>query len=717
MPNKSIREMTQWEVFRNSLEAKVFHMVLLGSVLLGTVALMIGLGMYSYSLTMQYIGEAFSLSRSTATIVEKVVDMEKMADDIMSIYRNMSVEERKMTGTAEYRKKFADIVRNGDYQLMLNLLNEFRNASDVNDVFYAYYDEETQALIYFCDPDPISETGFQPGEWQSVEMSEITRFHTWDGQGRLYDISNESKYGFICTAGVPVRNSYGEIIGFILADVTLSDVLVGMKYFIVNYTIALIVTILLMGWMMSRRMRKMLVTPVNAIAEAAKTFVTDRQNGETKADHFSSLNIRTGDEIENLAIVMGNMETALNEYEERLTQIVSERERIGTELELAKNIQSDMLPSVFPAFPERSEFDIYAAMDPAKMVGGDFYDFFLIDDDHLAFLIADVSDKGIPAALFMMASKIILGNNAMMLKSPKAVLENTNKVICMSNREQMFVTVWLGILEISTGIVTAANAGHEYPAFKKPDGEFELLRDKHGLVIGGMEDAVYSEYRIQMEPGAKLFVYTDGVPEAAGPDGSRFGVERMLTALNSDPNEPPKEILENVRQAVDAFEAGETKFDDLTMLCLEYCGRHDVSKRRIEQKFPAKISEIPKATEFIRDQLEQVGCGKKEMTQINIAIDEILSNIANYAYDSDGEMTVRFHYDPETDRAGITFLDNGKPFNPLEEAEPDTTLSAEDRQIGGMGIFLVRKTMDEVTYKYKDGRNVLRIEKTINSKK
>ena len=247
--------------------------------------------------------------------------------------------------------------------------------------------------------------------------------------------------------------------------------------------------------------------------------------------------------------------------------------RIGTELNLAKRIQADMLPNLFPAFPERDEFDLYASMDPAKEVGGDFYDFFMIDDDHLGMVIADVSGKGIPAAMFMMFSKNIIANNAMLGKLPAKALEDANNSICKNNSEEMFVTVWLGILEISTGHVVAANAGHEYPAIKSADGGFELFKDKHGLVVGGMEGLRYREYELQLEPGSKIFVYTDGVPEATNAEEEMFGTDRMIGALNTDPGAEPKQILKNVRGAVDDFVKDAEQFDDLTMLCLEYRGK------------------------------------------------------------------------------------------------------------------------------------------------
>lgn len=249
-----------------------------------------------------------------------------------------------------------------------------------------------------------------------------------------------------------------------------------------------------------------------------------------------------------------------------------ETARISTELDLATRIQADMVPNIYPAFPDRREFDVYATMDPAKEVGGDFYDFFLIDPDHLCLVMADVSGKGVPAALFMMASKIILANNAMIGKSPGKILEDTNAAICSHNREEMFVTVWLGILDIPTGRLVAANAGHEYPVVKHADGTFEVFRDKHGFVVGGMAGLKYKEYEMQFEPGSKLFLYTDGVPEATDADGKMFGVDRMLEALNGVKDGTTVDVLKGVRASVDGFVKNAEQFDDLTMLCMEYRG-------------------------------------------------------------------------------------------------------------------------------------------------
>ena len=282
---------------------------------------------------------------------------------------------------------------------------------------------------------------------------------------------------------------------------------------------------------------------------------------------------RTKDEIEVLAESFATLSKRTRDYITQITQITAEKERISTELSLATKIQASMLPSIFPPYPERPEFDLFASMDPAKEVGGDFYDFFLVDDDHLCVVIADVSGKGVPAALFMMASKIILQSCAMLGQQPAEILTKTNEAICSNNPESMFVTAWVGILEISTGKLTAANAGHEYPILKAPNGDFEVYKDRHGLVIGGMAGLRYRQYELTMEPGSKLFLYTDGVPEATDAKQQLFGLDRTVAALNEAKNETPRQTLKTVRRKVDEFVEDAEQFDDLTMLCLEYKGK------------------------------------------------------------------------------------------------------------------------------------------------
>ena len=300
--------------------------------------------------------------------------------------------------------------------------------------------------------------------------------------------------------------------------------------------------------------------------------------GETNTFFEMKDTYRTNDEIETLAQSFATLSKKTKSYIDNITEITAERERASTEMALAAQIQSSMLPHNVPAFPDRTDFDILGSMDPAREVGGDFYDYFFIDDDHLYMVIADVSGKGVPAALFMMSSKTILQSAAMQGASPAEILTRTNNAICSSNDAEMFVTVWVGILELSTGKLTAANAGHEYPAIMRAGGGFELLKDKHGFVIGGMAGMKYKEYELLLNPGDKLFVYTDGVPEATDCSNALFGTDRMIDALNRNPDLAPEGILNSVSDAVNSFVMDAEQFDDLTMLCLEYKGPNDGRK-------------------------------------------------------------------------------------------------------------------------------------------
>ena len=243
-----------------------------------------------------------------------------------------------------------------------------------------------------------------------------------------------------------------------------------------------------------------------------------------------------------------------------------------TELQMAAGIQESMLPHVFPPFPERKEFELYASMDPAREVGGDYYDFMMVDDDHLAVLIADVSDKGTPAALFMMSTKNLINYRIRQGGTPAEILTDVNAHVARDNESSMFVTVWLGILDLRTGVLTCTNAGHENPAVCGADGVFRIFRDKHGLMVGAMPNVKYRDYELYMEPGSKIFVYTDGVPDASNIEGDRYGTNRLEAALNRIAGGSPEDILRCVRADVDVFVDGAKQFDDLTMLCLAYKG-------------------------------------------------------------------------------------------------------------------------------------------------
>ena len=384
------------------------------------------------------------------------------------------------------------------------------------------------------------------------------------------------------TAMIPLISSDGECKAILCVQYQMDEIVGVRNSYVRKVCLTMAITSLIIIIALSLRLNHSLLKPVRVITAEATRFASEN----VQAGQKLRSTIRNEDDIGYLAEAIDQMEEQIHDYVSNLTRVTAEKERISTEMSLASRIQKDMLPNIFPAFPDRDDFDIFATMDPAREIGGDFYYFFLIDNTHLCVVIADVSGKGVPAALFMMAATIVLVDNARMGKTPSQVLRSANEAICSTNREEMFVTVWLGILDLETGRLTASNAGHEYPVMKHPGGGFELIRDPHGFVVGGMEDIEYNDYELIMEPGSKLFVYTDGVPEAATRDDRLFGTDRMLEAMNADPDADPVTLLQNVKAAVNDFVADAEQFDDMTMLCLEYKGKTKAGVKKLSETDP-----------------------------------------------------------------------------------------------------------------------------------
>ena len=433
---------------------------------------------------------------------------------------------------------------------------------------YVFVDDgETGTYIWSADADEA--LGYTE-EGYSEEDKKTAREVLSDNPPEDFVLNYTSQYGFCGTAWVPVHDSAGKSVAIVGVDYSMPEILRMILLFALVVVAAVVIVTVLGGLLFYRNIKKNIIRPVELLEKASGELVNNIDQGVPfRAD------IHTSDELEALAESFGKMDQGLRKYIHELAQITAEKERISAELDVAAGIQTGMLPSVFPAFPNRPEFDIHASMDPAKEVGGDFYDFFLIDEDHLALVIADVSGKGIPASLFMMSSKILINEHARMGGTPAEILERVNKRTCVHNDACMFVTVWLGILEISSGKLTAASAGHEYPMVNT-NGRYELLKDRHGLAIGAMERSKYKNTEIRLKKGDSIFVYTDGVAEATDANGELFGTERTVEALNKvREGASQKEILEGVRAAVDAFVRDEPQFDDLTMLGLKYFGSED----------------------------------------------------------------------------------------------------------------------------------------------
>ena len=445
------------------------------------------------------------------------------------------------------------------------------------------------------------------------------------------------------------------------------------------------------------------------ISDPLKKLTADVQ--EISGGHLERrTEVDTDDEIGRLAASFNHMTDSLQQYIADLKEVTAKEERIVGELAAATNIQASMLPRNFEDFSRR-EFNLFATMDPAKEVGGDFYDFFLVDDDHIALVMADVSGKGVPAALFMVIAKTLIKNRAQLGESPAEILKHVNEQLCEGNEAELFVTVWLAVIEISTGKGIAANAGHEHPVIRRANGNYELVVYRHSPAVATMEGIRFREHPFELHPGDRLFVYTDGVPEATDANNTLFGTDRMLTALNRDADAEPEELLHKVREEIDAFVGDAPQFDDITMLGFSYkgCGKN-VPELTVE----AKDENLAQVLAFVDAQLETLDCPPKTQMQLDMAVEEIFVNIAHYAYAPEiGNVTVQVETAREPKNVTVTFFDRGVPYDPLAKPDPDVTLSAEDRQIGGLGIYMVKKSMDDVRYEYRDGQNILTLKKNL----
>lgn len=424
--------------------------------------------------------------------------------------------------------------------------------------------------------------------------------------------------------------------------------------------------------------------------------------------------IKTSDEIQVLSDTFEDMTERLSGYIANLTSVTAEKERIGAELDIAAKIQLSELPRQFPAFPDNTEFDIYALMTPAKEVGGDFYDYFLVDENHLAVVIADVSGKGIPAAMFMMIAKTHIKTHAGIGKSPADTLAAANNALCENNDAEMFVTAFMGILEISTGKFTYANAGHNPPLLRRANGNFEWLKVRPGFVLGGMPDIRYRQDELYFGKGDMFFMYTDGVTEATDKSLELYGNDRLEQALNAHKDLAPKQLVEEILSQLSEFSKNTEQADDITMTALQYFSPKN--REQYEINLPAEKAQLQVLLDHVGELLEQHNCSPKAQYQIEVCIEEIFVNIASYAYGGkSGPARVMCEFrknDDGTEQAVLTFYDDGVPYNPLNRETPDISLGAEDREIGGLGIFMTMKMMDKTEYEYK-GENIFRMYKNI----
>ena len=556
----------------------------------------------------------------------------------------------------------------------------------------------------------------------------------------------------LCTYTFPIRDSKGEIVGLIGADVSLdwlAEVINAHHIYPSSYNLliskagqimACPVESLIMQSSIEVANTKMKDTSINTInshmraLKSGKATVTDNQ-GEKKYIFYAPVG---GDAGWSMAVVCADSEIygslrqigfnllllmliglALLTYIifrsihgfKRLQDINAEKERIGCELRIASTIQMGMLPKTFPSPPERDDIEVFGQLTPAKEVGGDLFDFY-IRDEKFFFCIGDVSGKGVPASLVMAVTRSLFRTMSAQESLPDRIVTAINESMSEMNESNMFTTLFVGVLDLPTGRFRYCNAGHNSPLIVGDD--IKMLPVDNNIPVAVMPGWKYTSKEIQINTGTTIFLYTDGLTEAERIDHEQFGIKRVTEVIrNSDKQQSSKQFIKQMSDAVNRFVGEADPSDDLTLLAVKYIKEQRVSKLCESITLPNDVQEVPKLNEFVDSVCETVGLDMSTTMKMNLAIEEAVVNVMNYAYPSGTQGTVNIEAQANDVRLKFIISDSGSPFDPTTKKEVDTTLSAEERSIGGLGIHLVRQIMDSINYERVDGMNVLTLRKKL----
>lgn len=508
---------------------------------------------------------------SIMSLVLILLSYRKFYDTHIDLYFDKALGIVKMLAAEVDSEKIAYYIETGEtdeeYEELLSLFNNVKeNTTGLNYLYILVpYDNH---FIYVLDAytpeddmDNISKLGdvFEYGDTEYTYFLPDVKAKSASTQ-IVY--GQDVGFGRTISVWAPVLGKNGEVVAMVEADYVISELNAAINSYVRRILVILLLAQLLISAILIKVIDSNVINPILILTRYIKSY-------ETGNDLAINKEFKEDNEIRWLAESFDDMMVKIKDYVRDIEKVTAEKERIGAELNIATQIQADMLPCIFPPFPGRHEMDLFASMTPAKEVGGDFFDFFLVDDNHLALVIADVSGKGVPAALFMVIAKTLIKNQMLQGATPHETLERVNNQLCENNEAEMFVTAWVGLYEISTGKLTASNAGHEFPVIKRNDGSFELYKDQHGLVLAALEGMIYNEYTIELGAGDRLFVFTDGVVEATNLKKELFGTERLLDALNGLADCSLEQMLCGLKAEIDAFAGEEPQFDDITMLAFQ----------------------------------------------------------------------------------------------------------------------------------------------------
>ena len=624
---------------------------------------------------------------------KEFVDMMKIQNEFVQDYSPRGKDESVWRKYAAMNLATGGFIQVGyDADQFHSMLNEYvvdvtKNRHVGTAGFVAVLDEELFIVGVDGERKHVSSIGIDPqdGDGEMAHGKTATTLHYADITDGFGDASGEYMYGFKFVEGYCLIAAMPVAEAMFMRD---ASMLTSVFMQVIIFATLFVFIYILIKRVIINNLKK----------------VNDTLARITQGDLNVTVNVRSNREFSSLSDDINSTVTTLKRY------IAEAAARIDKELEYAKQIQLSALPT---NFPEGEDYNIYAQMIAAKEVGGDFYDFYKLSDTTVAFLAADVSGKGIPAAMFMMTAKTIIKDLAESGMSVNDIFTKANAKLCENNESGMFVTAWMGILDLTTGQMQFANAGHNPPLIKRANGEFEYLRTRAGFVLAGMEGVRYRAGELVLSPGDRLFLYTDGVPEATSTENKLYGEDRLLAFMNQNVSSEATEFLPALKANIDEFVGEAPQFDDITMLMFDYKpkqgGVHTMNKT-----FPAKVEALSDVLGFVDQTLESYECPMKIQTAICVAIEEVFVNVAHYAYgDGEGDMTLGIEFDTESREITFRMTDKGTPFDPLKKPDPDITLSAEEREIGGLGIFITKKTMDTVSYAYENGENVLTMIKKI----
>ncbi len=511
-------------------------------------------------------------------IMAKTLDQELVTSIFISgreIYESIPEDIRSDSLDPDYLSRF-DKIKTPEYIELRQLLQKLAVESDVKWIDLRIMDEESGRTIFLMDSEERTDRRFSAGFWEDT----ASLVHTF-GEDEI--LSGEANYFPMVAqmigkqpesarqfcAYAPFYDPNGDIIGYIGVGEVLGSYSDDLANFRIIYIVIMVLFLIVVEMVATIMIHYLIVKPIRKLTKAAKKY--NALEDKSKNRHiFDSQEIRTHDEIRFLARSMSELESDISQYITDLTAVTAEKERVSAELDVGARIQSSMLPESLVGYAGDRDFEISSFIKPAKEVGGDCYDYFVIDEDHVGLVIADVSGKGVPAALFMVIVKTLIKNTGLEEISPVCVVEKVNRQLCENNSETMFASVWYGVYTVSAHRIEYVNAGHENPFVYRADtGRFEMIEEDHDPVLGFDTEITFTERVMELHPGDKFLQYTDGIPEGTRSDEVLYGTDRMRDHLNSVRDRSGVELLTSLKDDVESFVEGAPQFDDMTMLLLE----------------------------------------------------------------------------------------------------------------------------------------------------